>query len=84
LEDLGVEWITLIWVLKNSMWGDGLDSTGVDRVQWWALVNMVMNLQVHVAVFWVVTPCSDMAGYKCFRRQCCFHHHGVKNQKTAT
>jgi hypothetical protein len=26
-----------------------------------------------VKVFWVVTPCSVVVGYQCFRRPCCLH-----------
>jgi len=32
---------------------------------------MVMKIQV--AVFWIVTPCSDMVGHHCFRQLCCLH-----------
>jgi len=33
-------------------------------------------IEVHVAVFWVVTPCSDVVGYQRFGRPCCIHLQG--------
>jgi hypothetical protein len=32
-------------------------------------------VKIHVSVFWVVTPCSDVVGYYNFGRPCCFHLH---------
>jgi len=31
------------------------------------------NTKIQVTVFWIVTPCSNVAGYQCFRASCCLH-----------
>jgi hypothetical protein len=36
-------------------------------------VSTSANIQVEV--FWVVTPCSVVAGYQSFRESCCLHFH---------
>jgi hypothetical protein len=45
-------------------------------------------LKIHVVVFWVVTPRSDVVGYYCFGVLCCFHPtislHGFTTPKTTT
>jgi len=33
-------------------------------------------MKIQVAVFWVVTLCSSVVGYQCFRGLCCLHLHG--------
>jgi hypothetical protein len=30
-------------------------------------------VKIHVKVFWVMTPCSDVVGYQHFRGPCCLH-----------
>jgi len=46
-----------------------------------------MTMKIHVVVFWVVTPYSDMVGYQRFGG-CCLHlhstspWHGVTTQNT--
>jgi hypothetical protein len=30
-------------------------------------------MEIHVMVFWVMTPCSNMVGHQCFRGPCCLH-----------
>jgi len=35
-----------------------------------------MAVMFQVEVFWVVTPCSDVAGYQRFRGPCCIHLQG--------
>jgi hypothetical protein len=35
---------------------------------------MVVNIQVKV--FWVVTLCTVVVEYQCFRGPCCLHLHG--------
>jgi len=30
-------------------------------------------MNIHVMIFWVVTPCSYVAGYQCFIGPCCLH-----------
>jgi len=35
-----------------------------------------LSQMYHVEVFWVVTPCSVVVGYQCFRRRCCLHLQG--------
>jgi hypothetical protein len=32
-------------------------------------------VKIQVEVFWVVTPCSVVVGYQCFRGPCCLHLH---------
>jgi hypothetical protein len=62
----------------------------VDRQVWRLEVFMVMK--IHVTAFWIVTSCSDMVGYQCFREPFCLHLegemitslHGVTTQKTVT
>jgi hypothetical protein len=38
-----------------------------------------MAVRIQVMVFWVMTPCNNVDGYKCFRGLCCFHHQGEVN-----
>jgi hypothetical protein len=33
-----------------------------------------MAVKIQVAVFWIVTPCSDVVGYRRFGEPCCLHH----------
>jgi hypothetical protein len=33
-------------------------------------------VMIYVKVFWVVTPCSAVVGYRRFRGPCCLHLHG--------
>lgn len=35
---------------------------------------------LHVVVFWVMTPCSDMVGQQCFRGPCFLHLQGEDTQ----
>jgi len=30
-------------------------------------------------VLWVMVPCCDTVGYKCFRGPCCLHLQGTRN-----
>jgi len=32
-----------------------------------------------VVIFWVVTPCTDVVQYQCFRGPCCLHLQGEVN-----
>jgi len=32
-----------------------------------------MVMKIHIMVFWVVMPYSDMVGYQCFGGPCCLH-----------
>jgi len=36
-------------------------------------------MKVHVMVFWVVTPCSDVVGFQRFGGPCCLHPQGEVN-----
>jgi len=36
-------------------------------------------MRIQVAVFWVVTPCSVVVGYRCFGGPCCLHLQGEVN-----
>jgi len=39
-------------------------------------------IKIQIVVFWVVTPCSDVVGYKDFGRSCCLHpQDDVTNQE---
>jgi len=38
--------------------------------------EVVTAMQIQVAVFWVVTPCNDVAGYQRFEGPCCLHLKG--------
>jgi len=39
----------------------------------WANTEAFTAVMFQVEVFWVVTPCSNVVGYKCFRAPCCLH-----------
>jgi len=55
--------------------------------------KFAQNVKIHVDVFWVMTPCSIMVGYQCWRWR---QHgrlqrwypttplHGITTQKTST
>jgi hypothetical protein len=36
-----------------------------------ARFEVFTEMKINVAVFWVVTPCSGVVGYQCFRGPCC-------------
>jgi len=36
-------------------------------------------MKIQVMVSWVLTLCSDVVGYQCFRGPCCFHLQGEVN-----
>jgi len=38
--------------------------------------EVFMVVKIQVEVFWVVTLCSIVVGYQCFRGPCCFHLQG--------
>jgi len=38
-------------------------------------------IKIHVVVFWVMTPSSDVVGYQCSGGQHCFHLQGEDNIK---
>jgi hypothetical protein len=44
-EGLNLDW-KIILTLGKKVWVCGLHSLAQDRVKWWALVNMVMNLWI--------------------------------------
>jgi hypothetical protein len=77
------------WIVTNSHYEV---AGGQDEPKW----NSPSNF--HVEVFWVLTPCSVVLGYRRFRGPCCLHlqsspwrwrqHgsptlHGVRTQKTS-
>jgi len=33
-------------------------------------------MKIQVVILWVMTPCSDVAGYQCFGGNCCLHLQG--------
>ena len=49
LEDLGIDgWVILRWIFRKCDGGGGMDwiDLAQDRDRWWALVNVIINLQV--------------------------------------
>jgi len=34
-------------------------------------LEIFIAVKIHVRVFWVTIPCSDMVGYQCSRGHCC-------------
>jgi hypothetical protein len=36
-------------------------------------------LRIEVEVFWVMTPCSAVVAYQCFRGPCCLHLQGKED-----
>jgi hypothetical protein len=33
-------------------------------------------LTILIVIFWVMKPCNDVVGYRCFRGSCCLHLQG--------
>jgi len=38
-------------------------------------LQIFMVVKIHIAVFWIMSPCNDMVGYQCFGEPCCPHFH---------
>jgi hypothetical protein len=55
-----------------------------DHLHWIVLVPInkfnlglqILTVKIHVTVFWVMTSCSDVAGYQSFRGPCSLHLQG--------
>jgi hypothetical protein len=63
----GPDWLPSFLSLKDNN-ANSTCTPKTDNVQWTFLSQ--------VQVCWVVTPCSVVAGYQCFRAACCLHLQG--------
>jgi hypothetical protein len=46
-----------------------------------AIFEVFTVVMIQIEVFWVVTPYSDVVGYRRFGRLCCLHHHFIPEDR---